>query len=59
MESLEAMHPSYREPLRLRYGEGLSRREVAYILEVKESVIKSRLFEGLEQIRRQLRDVEE
>ncbi len=51
MEALDAMHPTYSEPLRLRYGEDLNRRDVAYVLEISESVVKSRLFEGLEQIR--------
>ncbi len=44
----------HREPLRLRYAEGLSRREVAYVLDLPESVVKSRLFEGLERLRRSL-----
>ena len=37
--------------LRLRYAEGLSRAEIAYVLEVPESVVKSRLFEGLKKLR--------
>lgn len=40
-----------REVLRLRYVEDLPRSEVADVLELPESVVKSRLFEGLKQLR--------
>jgi RNA polymerase sigma-70 factor, ECF subfamily len=40
-----------REVLRLRYVEGLSRAEIAQVLEVPETLVKSRLFEGLEKLR--------
>lgn len=39
------------EALRLRYAEGLSRAEIAAITETTESVVKSRLFEGLAKLR--------
>jgi RNA polymerase sigma-70 factor, ECF subfamily len=42
---------SQREILRLRYVEGLSRQEIAQVLEISESLVKSRLFEGLEKLR--------
>lgn len=42
---------SQREILRLRYVEGLSRQEIAEVLEIPESVVKSRLFEGIERLR--------
>ncbi len=42
------------EALRLRYGEGLSRGEIAAIAEVPESTVKSRLFEGLRKLRETL-----
>lgn len=42
---------SVREALRLRYVENLSRAEIAEILEVPESQVKSRLFEGLQKLR--------
>jgi len=42
---------SQREILRLRYVEGLSRQEIAGVLEIPESIVKSRLFEGLERLR--------
>ncbi len=40
-----------REVLRLRYVEELSRVEIAEVLELAESVVKSRLFEGLQKLR--------
>ena len=44
---------SQREVLRLRYVEGLGRAEVAEVLDLSESVVKSRLFEGLKRLREQ------
>jgi RNA polymerase sigma-70 factor, ECF subfamily len=41
----------YREPLYLRYAHDLSWKEIACVLGVAESVIKSRLCEGLEKMR--------
>ena len=40
-----------REVLRLRYVENLSRGEIAEILDQPESLVKSRLFEGLKRLR--------
>ena len=40
-----------REVLRLRYVEDLSRAEIAEVLEIPGSVVKSRLFEGLKRLR--------
>ena len=48
---LGALPAAQREALRLRYAENLSRSETAYVLDVPESVIKSRLFEGLKKLR--------
>lgn len=48
---LGALPAAQGEVLRLRYAEGLSRAEIAYVLEVPESVVKSRLFEGLKKLR--------
>ncbi|UCC31159.1 MAG: RNA polymerase sigma factor [Phycisphaerales bacterium] len=42
---------SQREVLRLRYVEDLSRAEIAEVLDIPESVVKSRLFEGLKRLR--------
>jgi RNA polymerase sigma-70 factor (ECF subfamily) len=43
-----------RELLRLRYGEGLSRAEIADVLEIGAGLVKSRLFECVERLRTQL-----
>lgn len=48
---LTALPETQREVLRLRYAEQLSRAEIAYVLEVPEPVVKSRLFEGLQRLR--------
>ena len=48
---LEALPPAEREVLRLRYAEDLSRVEIAYVLEIPESVVKSRLFKSLKKLR--------
>lgn len=42
---------SQQEVLRLRYVEDLSRTEIADVLDVPESLVKSRLFEGLKRLR--------
>ncbi|MEK6644052.1 MAG: sigma-70 family RNA polymerase sigma factor [Planctomycetota bacterium] len=39
------------EVLRLRYSEGLSRVEIADVLEIPESVVKSRLYEAMKKLR--------
>jgi len=39
------------EVLRLRYAEGFSRAEIAEVLELPESVVKSRIYEGLKLLR--------
>jgi len=49
---LSSLPENQREVLRLRYTENLSRAEIAEILEISESLVKSRLFEGLEKLRR-------
>lgn len=54
-----ALPPSYREILRLRYAENLPRAEIAEILELTESVVKSRLYEGLKKLRAHASLVEE
>jgi len=50
-ELVAALSDAQREVLRLRYVEDLSRTEIAEVLEESESVIKSRLFEGLKRLR--------
>jgi RNA polymerase sigma factor (sigma-70 family) len=52
LNDLVAMLPEPdREVLRLRYVEDLQRSEIAEILEVSESVVKSRLYIGLQRLR--------
>lgn len=50
-EMVHALPEDQQEILRLRYVEDLSRAEIAAVLEVPESVVKSRLFEGLKRLR--------
>ena len=50
---------AHREVLRLRYVEGLSRPEIAQVLSLSESVVKSRLFEGLKKLRKRFGPLEE
>jgi len=45
------MPASQREVLWLRCSENLSRAEIAEVLELPESVVKSRLFQGLKRLR--------
>ncbi len=53
-ELVSDLSDAQREVLRLRYVEGLSRGEIAEVLELEESVVKSRLFEGLKRLREQV-----
>ncbi|MFH1747773.1 MAG: sigma-70 family RNA polymerase sigma factor [Planctomycetota bacterium] len=48
---LAALPAEFREALHLRYGENLNRSEIAEILDIPESVVKSRLYEGLKKLR--------
>lgn len=48
---VQSLPESQREVLRLRYVEELSRGEIAEVLDLPESVVKSRLFEGLKRLR--------
>jgi RNA polymerase sigma-70 factor (ECF subfamily) len=50
-EAFAALSDDQREVLRLRYAENLSRGEIAEVLDVTESLVKSRLFEGLKKLR--------
>ncbi|MEQ8765308.1 MAG: RNA polymerase sigma factor [Planctomycetota bacterium] len=51
---LAQLPDAQREPLVLRYVEGLDRAEIAEVLELSVSVVKSRLFEGLSRLRSEL-----
>ena len=46
-----ALPHTQREVILLRHGEDLSRAEIAYVLDVSESTVKSRLFQGLKKLR--------
>lgn len=48
---VESLTDDQSESLILRYREGLSRLEIAEVLDTTESVIKSRLYEGLKKLR--------
>jgi RNA polymerase sigma-70 factor (ECF subfamily) len=50
-EALQNLSESHREVLHLRYGEDLSREEIAEILEIPASAVKSRLYEGMKKLR--------
>lgn len=50
-QAFQLLSDEQREALRLRYVENLSRSEIADILEVPDSAVKSRLFEGLKRLR--------
>ena len=49
--ALMELPESQREVLHLRYAENLSRLEIADVLEIPETVVKSRLYEGMVKLR--------
>jgi len=51
MRVFASLPTEQREILSLRYTEGLSRAEIAEVLDLTEPVVKSRLFEGLKKLR--------
>ncbi|MCI0587793.1 MAG: sigma-70 family RNA polymerase sigma factor [Planctomycetes bacterium] len=53
-DALASLPEAQREALLLRYGDGLARGEIAEVLGVPESVVKSRLFEGMKRLRARL-----
>lgn len=46
-----ALTPEHREVLELRYGEDLTREEIAQVLDLAPSVVKSRLYEAMKKLR--------
>ena len=52
IEFAHSLPEDQREMLRLRYVEGLSRAEIAEVLEVGESTVKARLFDAMQVLRR-------
>ena len=53
VELVASLPETHREVLRLRYVEELPRREIAEVLDISESVVKSRIFEGLRRLRKE------
>lgn len=53
-DAMAQLDASTRELLELRYGEDLSRESIATITGLPQSVVKSRLYEGLEKLRERL-----
>lgn len=53
-ESLERLPAAYREVLLLRFQEDLALSEIAAVLDAPLSTVKSRLYRGLEALRREL-----
>ena len=51
---VDSMPEQHREVLILRYFEDLGRQEIAEVLELTESVVKSRLFEARQKLREQM-----
>jgi RNA polymerase sigma-70 factor (ECF subfamily) len=51
VELVRRLPENLREVLRLRYVEGLSRGEVAQVLDLSEATVKTRLFEGLKRLK--------
>ncbi|WP_145203115.1 sigma-70 family RNA polymerase sigma factor [Planctomycetes bacterium Poly30] len=48
---VESLTHDHREVLDLRYGEDLSREEIAHVLDLPPSVVKSRLYEAMKRLR--------
>lgn len=48
---VSALPADFRDAIRLRYTEGLSRSEIASVLEIEESEVKIRLFRGMQLLR--------
>jgi len=46
-----ALPEEQREVLMLRHGDGLSRAEIAYVLDISEATVKSRLFQAISKLR--------
>ena len=48
---LARLSTEHQEVLRLRYAEDLSRAEIAEVLEIPPSLVKTRLYEGVRRLR--------
>ena len=51
LSRVASLTPDHREVLDLRYGEDLSRDEIAHVLDLPPSVVKSRLYEAMKRLR--------
>lgn len=58
-ELVRTLSEEQQEVLRLRYVEDLPRAEIAEVLDIPESLVKSRLFEGIRQLRVQASGLDE
>ena len=50
-QAVAALPEEQREVLMLRHGEGLSRAEMAHVLDIPEATVKSRLFQAVRKLR--------
>ncbi len=50
-QAVAALPEDQREVLMLRHGEGLSRAEIAHVLDIPEATVKSRLFQAVRKLR--------
>ena len=50
-QRIDELSPDHREVLELRYSEDLGREEIAVILDLAPSVVKSRLYEAMKKLR--------
>lgn len=51
VELVRSLPENVQEVLRLRYAEDLSRAEIAEVLEISQTLVKTRLFDGLKKLR--------
>ncbi len=58
IDCVHTLPEDVQEVLRLRYAEDLSRIEIAEILEIPETLVKTRLFGGLRKLREQANDLD-
>jgi RNA polymerase sigma-70 factor (ECF subfamily) len=54
LDALDGLEPIHREVVLLRYIDGMSRHEIAELLEIPENTVKSRLFNALRKVRERL-----
>lgn len=57
VDLVRSLPEDIQEVLRLRYAEDLSRPEIAEVLDIPETLVKTRLFDGLKKLRAQATDL--